>query len=109
MRAKIRWWRYQVYKWWHERLPSWFAWKLPKKVAYWAAIRVIAHGTQGVYRNQVVPELTAMEAIERWYKDYEQKQPKRSKTPVDGVLEEIISIQDVRTLDRSEGEAPAKP
>lgn len=73
MKAKIRWWQYRVHKFWHYGLPSWVANKLPKKVVYWAAIRVGVNATQGFYRNQVVPELLFMEAIERWYIDYEQK------------------------------------
>lgn len=35
-------------------------------MAYWCAIRVIAHATQGKHSDQVVPELGAMEAIKRW-------------------------------------------
>ncbi len=42
------------------------AWLLPRGVAYWAAIRVMAHATQGKYGNQVVPDLTAMDALKRW-------------------------------------------
>ena len=42
------------------------AWALPKQVAYWAAIRVMAHGTTGSYSGQVVPELLAMDALKRW-------------------------------------------
>jgi hypothetical protein len=32
----------------------------------WAAVRVIANATTGEHGNQVVPELTAMEALNRW-------------------------------------------
>lgn len=45
------------------------AWKMPRKLAYWAAIRVISNATIGQYENQVVPDLTAMDALERWDKD----------------------------------------
>jgi hypothetical protein len=41
-------------------------WKLPKKFVMWCAIRVIANATTGKYSNQVVPDLTAMEALARW-------------------------------------------
>jgi len=39
---------------------------LPKSLVGWCAIRVIANATTGEYSNQVVPELTAMEALDRW-------------------------------------------
>ena len=42
------------------------AWKLPRRLAYWCAIRVIAHATTGKYGNTVVPELRAMDALKRW-------------------------------------------
>ena len=42
------------------------AWALPRKLAYWAAIRVISNATTGQYSNQIVPELYAMEALDRW-------------------------------------------
>lgn len=42
------------------------AWHLPKSVAMWAYIRVGAHATTGEYSNTVVPEITMMEALERW-------------------------------------------
>lgn len=45
-----------------------FVWKLPRKLVYQCAIRVIAHATTGQYSDQVVPELTAMDALERWDK-----------------------------------------
>lgn len=41
-------------------------WKLPRKLAYWCAIRVIAHATTGPYADQNVPDLTAMDALQRW-------------------------------------------
>jgi len=45
------------------------AWILPARLVYWCALRVNAHATSGKYSNQVVPELTAMEALERWAND----------------------------------------
>lgn len=109
MRYKLRWWRYRVYKWWHDQLPGWIANKLPRKVAYWATIRVGANATTGKYSNQVLPELLFMDALKRWELLYEQKQSKRSKTSTTGVSEESVVVQDVRSTDRSEGEAPTKP
>jgi len=49
-----------------ERVTMKAAWLLPPKLAYWAAIRVMAHATTGSYGNQVVPELLAMDALKRW-------------------------------------------
>jgi hypothetical protein len=57
--------RYDLYKL-PERVTRKVAWALPRPVAYWAAIRVMAHATTGRYSNQVVPELTAMDALKRW-------------------------------------------
>ena len=42
------------------------AWLVPRRLAYWCAIRVIAHATQGEYSNQEVPALSAMDALKRW-------------------------------------------
>ncbi len=42
------------------------AWLLPKRVVMWAAVRLMAHATQGEYGTQVVPELLAMDALKRW-------------------------------------------
>lgn len=50
----------------HERALMAIAWRLPRSIAYWAAIRVMAHATTGKHGNTLVPELRATEAIERW-------------------------------------------
>jgi len=42
------------------------AWLLPKQLVYWCAVRVAAKATTGIYSNQVVPDLTAMDALKRW-------------------------------------------
>jgi hypothetical protein len=47
----------------------WLAWRLPRPLVYWAAIRLIAHATQGAHRTQVVPDLAAMDALQRWPSD----------------------------------------
>lgn len=49
-----------------EALAMHLAWALPKDVAYWAAIRVMAHATTGQYGHQIVPELKATDALKRW-------------------------------------------
>lgn len=51
-----------------ERVVIKIAWKLPRKLVMWCAIRVMANATTGQYVNQVVPELTAMDALKRWEK-----------------------------------------
>ena len=52
-----------------ERIIKWIVWHLPKIIIYWATIRLICHGTSGKYSMQIVPELLAMNALERWDKD----------------------------------------
>lgn len=44
----------------------WFAWKLPKCLVKWAAIRLMVNATRGEYSGQIVPDLTALEALKRW-------------------------------------------
>lgn len=72
-------WLQRIRAWWNwtfyyrvtrnkEQLLLWFVGHLPREVAYRAAIRVIADATTGAYGNQNVPELYAMDAIERWPK-----------------------------------------
>lgn len=48
------------------RFCSWIAWHAPKELVYWCSIRLVAYATYGKYSHQIVPELTAMEALERW-------------------------------------------
>lgn len=49
-----------------EKLQRKAAWALPRSIAMWAYIRVAAHATTGKWSNQVVPELSMMDALERW-------------------------------------------
>lgn len=49
-----------------ERFWFWLAWKLPRKLVYFCTVRAVASATTGKWSNQVVPELTAMDAIQRW-------------------------------------------
>ena len=44
----------------------WIVWKLPRRLVYWCAIRVFANATTGKHANQIVPELTALEALQQW-------------------------------------------
>ncbi len=47
---------------------DWIAWQLPRKLVYWCAIRAASYATVGKYSDQIVPELTAFQMIERWEK-----------------------------------------
>lgn len=51
-----------------DKIAMWIAWRLPRRIASWAATRVIAHATTGKHSATVVPELTAMVALDRWNK-----------------------------------------
>jgi len=42
------------------------AWILPKKLVRWCGYRIGAAATTGKYSNQIVPELTFMDAMARW-------------------------------------------
>ena len=41
---------------------------VPKGIMYWLFLQVIAETTTGRYSNTIVPELTCMDALERWSK-----------------------------------------
>jgi len=56
-----------------EKLWMWIAWHLPKVLVKWASVRLMSHATVGEYSNQVVPELTAIDALKRW-EDHETRQ-----------------------------------
>ncbi len=43
----------------------WFAWKMPRWLVYQCAIRLMAHATTGKHDTQIVPDLTAMDALKR--------------------------------------------
>ncbi len=51
---------------WRNRVASWIAWRLPRRVVGWCAVRVAAHATTGEYSDTIVPDLTALDAIQRW-------------------------------------------
>ena len=53
-----------------DRFARWVAWKLPRRIVMWAAIRLIAHATQGPYSKTDVTSLEAMEALSRWKNEY---------------------------------------
>jgi hypothetical protein len=39
---------------------------MPRSVVYWCSVRLMAHATVGEFSSQVVPELTALDALKRW-------------------------------------------
>jgi hypothetical protein len=49
-----------------DRFWSVLAMMMPRKLVYWCAIRLMSAATVGKYSSQVVPELRAMDALERW-------------------------------------------
>jgi len=49
-----------------ERIWMKLAWLMPRKLVYWCAVRVAAHATVGKYSNQIVPDLTVMDALKRF-------------------------------------------
>jgi len=48
------------------KIIQWIAWHLPRKIIYWCAVRVFCDATSGKYSDQMVPELTAMDALKRF-------------------------------------------
>ena len=52
-----------------DKFSHWIARHLPKRLTYWCTVVVAAHATQGSYSGQIVPELTAMDALKRYGAD----------------------------------------
>ena len=48
------------------RLPYKIAGIMPRWLVYYCAIRLMAHASGSKYPTQIVPELTAMDALKRW-------------------------------------------
>ncbi len=51
-----------------EKVVMKIAWSLPKSLVYWSGIRLMSHATIGQWSNQIVPDLTVVEALTRWEK-----------------------------------------
>ena len=51
-----------------EQAWTWIAWHLPRTLVMWCAVRVGAHASTGKYSSQVVPDLSFMDALQRWEK-----------------------------------------
>ena len=47
----------------------WLVSILPKSLVYFSFMHVMAHATTGKYGNTIVPELTGMDAIDRYGED----------------------------------------
>ena len=52
-----------------EKFEIWLAHRLPKRLAMRVYFDILAHATTGKYGDTVVPDITAMEAIDRYCKD----------------------------------------
>ena len=63
MKMDIRCW---CTRFWHDTLPFFVTRCFPRRIVSWCAIRVAANATTGKYSGQVVPDLTAMDAVKRW-------------------------------------------
>lgn len=51
-----------------EKVWMWLAWHLPRTLVYWCAVRLMAHATTGKYGETIVPDLTCLQALNRWDK-----------------------------------------
>jgi hypothetical protein len=58
-------WRYQT----RTRTYQWLAHRMPARLRYFAAIDVGAYASTGKYGDTIVPELTLMDAIQRFERD----------------------------------------
>lgn len=65
MRARLR---HLAFLWHEQKEKFWsrLAFAIPRPLVYWASIRLMANATTGKYSNQVVPELMAVDALQRW-------------------------------------------
>lgn len=52
----------------YEAFVRWIVWRLPRELVMWCYIRVAAHATTGKYANTTVPDLSMMDALQRWEK-----------------------------------------
>jgi len=49
-----------------EKILIWLAWHMPKELVKWAAVRLMASATVNEYSDQIVSELTCLDALQRW-------------------------------------------
>jgi hypothetical protein len=58
-------WKYELTKR-YERMIRVIVWHLPHDIIKWSLVRGVLNATNGEYSNQVVPDLKAMDMLERW-------------------------------------------
>jgi hypothetical protein len=63
MRRRIR---HRIARW-SEKIQIAVAWRCPRWLVKWCAVRLGCNATQGKWSSQVVPELSFMDALKRWY------------------------------------------
>ncbi len=54
----------------NDKVLIWLARRLPKQLKMRVYFDILAHSTTGKYGNTIVPEITAMDAIDRYCKDF---------------------------------------
>ena len=52
-----------------DKVAMWIVWRLPRRLVMWCAVRLMANATTGKWSGQIVPELKAMDALDRWIKE----------------------------------------
>lgn len=70
-----------------DKIYRYIAWKLPRKLVMWCYMRVAAHATTGRWSQTIVPDLSMMDAIQRWDESnspYENVVPWSKMTSYDG-------------------------
>ena len=61
--------RYEFRYEWEKRTEKfwmWIAWHLPHTLVMWCAVRVGVEATTGKWSHGIVPEVTFMDALNRW-------------------------------------------
>lgn len=58
--------RERVRRVYDEKMLMPLAHRLPRRLVMWCAVRVINEACSGEYASQVVPDLAALDALERW-------------------------------------------
>ncbi len=48
----------------------WIVKRIPKRIKYFCFMHIMAYATTGKYGDTIVPELSGMDAIDRYRKDF---------------------------------------
>lgn len=84
-----------------QKLPYKIAAVMPRWLVYHCAIRLIANASGSKYPNQVVPELTAVDALKRWRRH--DPNPNTPKPGEDGLPDDVIgrckTLSDAKLLE----------